>query len=63
MTRLPWDCARCEGQHCVKRETCVRHEQLSNMGPRTPIFPTCVVDELGGFPTFPCYWPIEKEPT
>lgn len=34
---LPWDCSRCHGQDCDRKAECLRHEQLSNMGPRAPM--------------------------
>lgn len=34
---LPWDWCRCHGKDCDRKAECLRHEQLSNMGPRTPI--------------------------
>ena len=34
---LSWDYSRCSGKYCKKREQCLRHEQLSNIGPMTPV--------------------------
>lgn len=58
MNRLLWDICRCDGAGCEKRDTCLRHEQLSNMGPRTPVMSRCFVDEPGGTVTTPSYIPI-----
>lgn len=55
---LLWDVVRCNGDGCIHREACLRHEQLSNMGPRTPIMSACMVDEPGGSVTWPSYKPI-----
>jgi len=37
MNRLPYDCCRCNGNGCDKKETCLRFVALNDMGPRTPI--------------------------
>lgn len=44
MNRLPWDCCRCLGKDCERRKECLRHEQLSNMGPRTPVSENLCLD-------------------
>jgi hypothetical protein len=36
--RLPHDVARCQGQDCPKRTTCLRHLALNDVGPRTPFY-------------------------
>ena len=56
---LLWDVARCNGDGCARRETCMRHEQLKNMGPRTPVMSHCFVDEPGGCVTWPNYIPLD----
>ena len=35
--RLPYDCTRCEGKGCDKKESCLRYTSLDDLGPRTPI--------------------------
>jgi len=37
MNRLPYDCCRCKGVGCDKRESCLRFVALSDMGPRTAV--------------------------
>lgn len=37
MNRLPWDNSRCEGDGCDRKESCLRHHALKDMGPRTPV--------------------------
>jgi hypothetical protein len=36
--RLPHDVARCQGQDCPKRTTCLRHLALNDVGPSTPFY-------------------------
>jgi len=38
IARLPFDVARCHGVGCERKNQCLRYQQLSNMGPRTPIY-------------------------
>lgn len=54
---LPWDVARCNGTGCHSREMCLRHEQIRNMGPRTPMFEHCMTSDPV---TYPCYIPIKE---
>jgi len=56
---LLWDVSRCNGDGCARRETCLRHEQLKNMGPRTPVMSRCFVDEPGVSATWPIYTPVD----
>lgn len=35
--RLPYDCTRCEGKDCDKKETCLRYTSLDDVGHRTPV--------------------------
>jgi hypothetical protein len=35
---LPYDIARCQGHDCPKRQTCLRHLALADVGPRTPFY-------------------------
>lgn len=44
--RLPYDCCRCEGKNCDRRDHCLRYVALSDMGPRTPIMARCC-SEIG----------------
>lgn len=37
MTRLLYDCFRCEGKNCERKDTCLRHIALDDLGSRTPI--------------------------
>lgn len=34
--RLLWDVTRCRGVGCERKLECLRHQQMENMGPRTP---------------------------
>lgn len=34
--KLPFDYCRCQGKDCDRKAECLRVEQMSNMGPRTP---------------------------
>lgn len=56
---LLWDIARCNGDGCARRETCMRHEQLKNMGPRTPVMSQCLTVESGGHTAWPNYIPLD----
>lgn len=35
--RLPFDYSRCQGRDCDRKDDCLRHAALADMGPRTPI--------------------------
>ena len=59
---LPLDYCRCEGRDCSRRQDCLRHQQLSNMGPRTPWMPACYVEEAGGTLTWPMFIPLNPIP-
>lgn len=37
MDSLPLDYCRCEGAGCDRKESCLRHLALNDMGPRTPV--------------------------
>lgn len=39
--RLGYDCCRCEGKNCDRRDHCLRYVALADMGPRTPIMARC----------------------
>lgn len=55
MTRLAWDMCRCMASGgCEVKEQCARHEQLNNMGPRTP-----VMDKCCNTPGYGAFIPIE----
>jgi hypothetical protein len=53
--RLPHDVARCQGQDCPKRTTCLRHLALNDVGPRTPFY-----GRLCGGADWTSYLPIEQ---
>ena len=37
MSKLAFDCSRCEGDGCDRKESCLRHHALKDIGPRTPV--------------------------
>jgi hypothetical protein len=53
--RLPHDVARCQGQDCPKRTTCLRHLALNDVGPHTPFY-----GRLCGGADWISYLPIEQ---
>jgi hypothetical protein len=53
--RLPYDVARCHGQDCPKRTTCLRHLALNDVGPHTPFY-----GRLCGGAGWTSYLPIEQ---
>lgn len=34
--RLPYDCCRCAGKDCDRKDECLRHVAMNDMGPRSP---------------------------
>lgn len=61
MMRLAWDMCRCVGAGCEMQKRCARHEQLNNMGPRTPVMDRCC-DERSPYGEFIPVAEERKEP-
>lgn len=53
---LAWDMSRCRGLGCSVRSKCLRHTELNNMGPRTPVTDHLCSDEHS-------YYHPSKEPS